>query len=247
MPSASRTSTCGVASSSRRPPEAASRWASRRTASSSGKRDVGPLQPRSRGRRRPASAPLTRTSVTPGSRSSGSSGPGADHVAAQRLVHGQHRRVADRSARRPAAPRPPGEVSARPGRGPAARGPPRRARRRRLHHAARAAIARRRARPGPGRRPAERAAPRTAPGPSPRSIDSGEPALVGHPVHHRRTPISPRRAVSSSIPTRGRRAPALPGRRTDRTASRYTRATSTTSPRAFPKSSRPCERCRHAS
>ena len=74
VPSASRTSTNGLASSRRRPPRAARRCASRRTAASSANRTSARSQPLARSTKTP-SVPLTRTSVTPGSRSSGSSGP----------------------------------------------------------------------------------------------------------------------------------------------------------------------------
>ena len=65
----------GVASSSRRPPERGQPLGQPAHGLVVGKRDRRSAPARRRGRRRPASGPLTSTSVTPGARSSGSSGP----------------------------------------------------------------------------------------------------------------------------------------------------------------------------
>lgn len=74
VPSPSRASANGCASSSRRPVAAVSRCASRRTAASSGNRMPARTSPPPRSTHT-SSGPLTSTSVTSGSRSSGSSGP----------------------------------------------------------------------------------------------------------------------------------------------------------------------------
>ena len=75
----------------------ASRCASRRTASSSGNAHLGQLEPAAAVEVDPA-APLTRTSVTPGVPQQRLERPGADDVAAQRLVDREHGGVADRPA-----------------------------------------------------------------------------------------------------------------------------------------------------
>ena len=95
VPSASRTSTNGLASSSRRPPRAASRWARRRTAASSANRTSARPQPLAACRRRRRSVPLT------------------THVghARQRAAAA---RAGRRRARRGAAPRAPPSTVASP-------------------------------------------------------------------------------------------------------------------------------------
>ena len=172
-------------------PAAASRWASRRTASSSGKRDVGRARARRRGRRRPASGPLTRTSVTPGEPQQRLERPGADHVAAQRLVDGEHGGVAHRSAVLPQRLGHPVRGQRRRRRRRAARGRRRPARPARpSRHAA--AAARRQQLASTSR--AARASG-AAPGPhrpEPEVDRLGEPALVGHRGEHRgRGPARP--------------------------------------------------------
>ena len=97
VPSGSRRSTYGVASSSRRPAGPASRCASRRTAASSANRVAGQLE---------ALAPVDVDRIGPVDEHVGDTGQpeqrleraGAQHVLAEQVVHGQHRRVADRAA-----------------------------------------------------------------------------------------------------------------------------------------------------
>ena len=90
VPSGSRTSTYGVASSRRRPPAAASRCARRRTAASSGNRTSVALQP---------GAPVDVDLVGAVDQHVGDAGhpqqrlerTGTDHVPPQRVVDGEHR------------------------------------------------------------------------------------------------------------------------------------------------------------
>ena len=104
VPSASRASTNGEESSSRRPMDAASRWARRRTSPSRAEPHVGQLQsgPRST---QTWSGPLTSTSVTPGSRSSRVQRSRADAVPSQRLDRLDQRGVGDAADPRPASRR----------------------------------------------------------------------------------------------------------------------------------------------
>ena len=173
-----------MASSSRRPPSAASRWASRRTASSSGNRTSAGSSPSPAVEVDLRPAPLTSTSVTPGQAQQRLERPGADHVAAQRLVDREHGRRRRPGARSRAAPRRPGAGSApRGSRASRSRTSSRRAQLDRQRTCATAVMPPRRSRRQPGqhlgRGPAERAAPGAH---RPQAEVDGlvEPALVGH-------------------------------------------------------------------
>ena len=192
---------------------AASRWASRRTAASSANRTSVSSSPA------PAvDADLVRAvdqhvgdARQPQQRLERA---GAEHVAAQRLVDGEHGGVADRPPGARAAPRATRcGVSAAAARGPAARAPRRRAAGSRLGDGSRRAggvpsSAGGRARsPRPGR--AGRVATRT--GPSPRSIASASPrwSAIARDDRRTREPRSAPRRLDAAA--RARPAAAAPG------------------------------------
>ena len=145
--------------------------------------------------------------MTPGARSSGSSGPAPTHVAAQRLVDRQHRGVADRP---PGGPQRLGDPVRREGAGrggePLADLVERARRRDRAPPVTRPPGQHLAGRPGPAATAA--VAHRAQP-----EVDRlGEPALVGHPRPATGRPVRPARRRRVEHRARGARASARPGR-----------------------------------